>query len=286
MPTASVNNTEIYYEVHGEGPWLLFLHGETHGIEMFEHQLPHFAQRYKCLAYYRRGHGKSACPPYGYSLWNQSHDLIALLDHLGIEQTIIVAVAMSTTIGATVAIHYPERVRALVMASWYELDGYPRLEERRKKHPITFANLHLMMCRKLEAEGREALAEFLSREYKTYMPIFPHDAAVREKVARMFASHPPEHYVQSAEFYTSIPYLIAQMGGVRCPVLGICGDDDPSPDNPALLAHLSNFRQAWIKGARRFTMMEQPEVFNRELDAFLETLTPRDQAASVGVRTC
>jgi pimeloyl-ACP methyl ester carboxylesterase len=66
------------------------------------------------------------------------------------------------------------------------------------------------------------------------------------------------------------------MGGVRCPILGICGDEDPSPDNPALLARLPNFRQAWIKGARRFTMMEQPQAFNRELDAFLGALDARD----------
>src|SRR5262245_15958773 len=107
MPTARVNHCEIHYEVQGAGPWLVFIHGETHGIEMFEHQVPHFARRYRCLAYFRRGHGKSQCPPYGYSLWNQSHDLIGLLDHLRIKRAIIVAVAMSTTVAATCAIHYP-----------------------------------------------------------------------------------------------------------------------------------------------------------------------------------
>ena len=275
MPTAKVNNCEIYYELEGAGEWIVFIHGETHGIEMFEHQLPHFARRYRCLAYYRRGHGKSGCPAYGYSLWNQSHDLVCLLDHLGIERAVIVAVAMSTTVAATVAIHHPRRVRAMVLASWYELDGFPRPEERRKKHPISFAELHLTMGRILAAEGREGLVAFLMREYETYFPIFPKDAGVREKVARMFASHPAAHYVQSAEFYTSIPYLIAAMGAVRCPVLGICGSDDPSPDNPALLAHLPNFRQAWIAGARRFALMEQPEAFNREVDAFLAALEAR-----------
>jgi 3-oxoadipate enol-lactonase len=272
MPTATVNNCEIHYEVQGAGPWLVFIHGETHGIEMFEHQLPYFARRYRCLAYYRRGHGKSQCPPYGYSLWNQSHDLVGLLDHLAIERAIIVAVAMSTTVGATLAIHYPQRVSALALASWYELDGYPLLEQRRKKHRISFAELHLMMGRVLEENGRDGLAEFLEREHETYFPIFPRDSAVREKVVRMFASHPLAHYVQSAEMYTSIPHLVGQMGGVRCPILGICGDEDPSPDNPALLAHLPNFRQVWIKGARRFTMMEQPEAFNSALDTFLGAL--------------
>lgn len=272
MPTARVNHCDIYYEEHGAGPCVVFIPGETHGIELFEHQLPHFARRFRCLSYYRRGHGKSGCPPYGYSLWNQTQDLVALLDHLGIGRAAIVAVAMSTTVAATYALLRPERVRGLVLASWYELDGYPLLEERRSKHPVTFAELHLMMGRMLEAEGREALARYLDENYERVLPIFPRDAAVRAKLARMFASHPRAHYVQSAEFYTSIPDLIREMGRIACPILGICGDDDPSPDKPERLAHLPNFRQAWIKGARRFTMMEQPEAFNREIGAFLDGL--------------
>ncbi|MFO0986359.1 MAG: alpha/beta fold hydrolase [Alphaproteobacteria bacterium] len=272
MPKATVNNCDIHYETQGEGPCVLFIPGETHGIEMFEHQLPYFARRFRCVSYYRRGHGKSACPPYGYSLWNQTQDLVALLDHLGIQRVAIVAVAMSTTVAATYALLRPERVRALVLSSWYELDGYPLLEERRKKHRLSFADLHLLMGRKMEAEGADGLARYLDENYEQLMPIFPTDPAVRAKVARMFASHPREHYVQSAEFYTSIPNLVREMDRVRCPILGICGTDDPSPDKPERLAHLPNFRQAWIRGARRFALLEQPDAFNREIEAFLDGL--------------
>lgn len=272
MPTARVNNCDLYYEVQGAGPCVVFIPGETHGIEMFEHQLPHFARRFRCISYYRRGHGKSGCPPYGYSLWNQTQDLVALLDHLAIERAAIVAVAMSTTVAANYALLRPERVRALALASWYELDGYPLLEERRKKHRTSFADLHLMMGRMLETDGREALERYLYENYEQVLPIFPRDGTVRAKLARMFASHPREHYVQSAEFYTSIPNLIHDMGRVACPILGICGDEDPSPDQPERLAHLPNFRQAWIEGARRFALMEQPDAFNREIGAFLDGL--------------
>jgi len=52
-----VNNCRIEYELTGAGPPVVFIHGESHGIEMFQHQLPHFAKTHRCLAYYRRGHG-------------------------------------------------------------------------------------------------------------------------------------------------------------------------------------------------------------------------------------
>ena len=88
----------------------------------------------------------------------------------------------------------------------------------------------------------------------------------------MFASHAPGHYVKSAEFYTSLPNLLPQMHQIQCPILGICGTEDPSPDDPKVLAHLADYRQAWIEGARRFTMIEKPAAFNAEMEKFLSSL--------------
>ena len=273
MPIAQVNGCRFYYEAAGNGDPLVFIHGETHGTALFEGQLPHFAQRYRCLTYDRRGHARSEVPLYGYSLWNQTHDLKCLLDFLGIERPIIVAVAMSTTIGTTFALEYPDRVRALVLCSWYELDGFPLLEQRRKAHQMSFADLHLKLRDILLERGREGLEAFMEQNAATLLPIFsPDKPEVRRKLVELFASHTPEHYIQSAEFYTSIPDLRSQLHRIKCPLLGICGTDDPSPDRPELLCDVPQFRQEWIKGARRFTMMEYPAEFNATLDKFLATL--------------
>ena len=101
---------------------------------MFEEQFATFQGNYRCVAYYRRGHGKSELAPYGYSLRNQMLDLGGLLDYLEVRHAVIVAVAMATTIAASYALEYPGRVRGLVLASWYELDGYPLMERRRQKN--------------------------------------------------------------------------------------------------------------------------------------------------------
>jgi 3-oxoadipate enol-lactonase len=273
MPIATVNSCGFYYETAGSGPPLVFIHGETHGTRLFEAQMPHFSRTHKCFTYDRRGHGRSDVPLYGYSLWNQTHDLKCLLDHAGIDRLVIVAVAMSTTIGATFTLQYPDRVQALVLCSWYELDGFPLLENRRKAHQMSFADLHLKMREILLARGRDGLERYLEENFATILPIFPPDKPeVRRKLVELFASHSPEHYVQSAEFYTSMPNLRAQMHRVKCPVLGICGTDDPSPDKPEFMSDLPQFRQEWVEGARRFTMMECPEKFNAILDRFLKTL--------------
>jgi pimeloyl-ACP methyl ester carboxylesterase len=274
MPLARVNDCNIYYEMHGSGPDLVFVHGETHSAALFDEQIRYFSQRYRCLVYDRRGHRRSELTPYGYSLWNQTNDLISLMEMLQVQRAVIVAVAMSTPLAVSYALERSSAVRALALASWYELDGYPLLERRRQKHAMSFGDLHLLMLEKLRSLGRAGLKRYMDREYEKVFPIFPEDAIVRTKLIDIFASHPPGHYVKSGEYYTSLPNLLPAMSEISCPILGICGRDDPSPDRPELLQHLANFKEVWIKGARRFTMMEAPEEFNSALESFLGELPP------------
>lgn len=272
MPSAKINGCELYYEIQGSGPTVVFVHGETHGIEMFEEPIAQFSREYRCITYYRRGHGKSELPPYGYSLWNNYVDLAELMDRLEIKQAVFVAVAMSTPLVSTYALHHPDRVRALILSSWYEIEGYPLLERRRKTKGVFMGDIRMKMEEILKTKGRKALEEWTEESWESMFPIFPKEASARAKVVRMFTSHHPGHYVKSAEYYTSLPNLIPQMHLIKCPILGICGTEDPSPDDPKMLAHLPAFRQEWIQGSRRFPMVEDPKTFNAVLGSFLAEL--------------
>jgi pimeloyl-ACP methyl ester carboxylesterase len=179
---------------------------------------------------------------------------------------------MGNAVAVSYALYQPERVRGLVLAAWYELDGYPLLEQRRKAHRMSFAELHLKMSEIRRTEGQQALLDFIEREAEVLFPIFPQEPALRSRMAHMVASHPEGHYVQALEHLTSVPNLVPEVHRIHCPILGICGANDPSPDRPELLAHVPNFTQAWIEGARRFTVMERPEEFNRIAGEFLDTL--------------
>ena len=268
MPIARANGTALYYELHGDGPTLLLLHGENHGIEMFEQQVEHFSPRYRCLTYYRRGHGRSASAPYGYSVWNQTLDLVGLLDELDLDRVALLAVAMSTPIAVTFTAAHPQRVDALALASWYELDGYPRLEDRRRASS-SFPALSMMMYEISQRDGPAALESYMQEAAKAEFPILPEDPQLRTMLIRMFTGHPPQRYLQAAEYCTSLPPLTPLLRQVACPVLGICGTDDPSPDRPENLAGMPHFRQAWIDGARRFPTVERPAAFNALLADFL-----------------
>jgi 3-oxoadipate enol-lactonase len=273
MPIANVNDCEFYYEMSGTGPDVVFIHGEDHSIEIFEHQIAHFLKRYHCTTYDRRGHSRSQLTPYGYSLHNQTLDLTGLLDRLQIQRPVIVAAAMGVPIATSFTLANPDRVRGLALISRYELDGYPLMEERRRnKHPSTFAQFHMQEFEAMRDGGPNGLVEFFRKGGDALLPILPTHPEVRERVMRMIASHAPEHYIKAAEFYTSLPNLAPRLKEINCPILGICGTDDPSPDNPEPLADTNNFEQVWIPGARRFSMLEAPLAFNAALDRFLGTL--------------
>src|SRR5580692_711060 len=113
MPVTRLNNCDIYYEQHGSGLDLVFVHGETHSAALFDEQIRHFSKRYRCLVYDRRGHRRSELTPYGYSLWNQTNDLIGLIETLQVQRPVIIAVAMSTPIAVTCALERPADVRGL-----------------------------------------------------------------------------------------------------------------------------------------------------------------------------
>jgi hypothetical protein len=39
MPIIQANGCDFYYEQHGQGRDMVFIHGEIHGLEYWEHQL-------------------------------------------------------------------------------------------------------------------------------------------------------------------------------------------------------------------------------------------------------
>ena len=203
MPTIQANGCDFYYELEGDGPDLVFIHGEIHGLEYWEHQIPDFARDHRCFAYNRRGHAKTGSTSYGFSLVNQTRDLAHLIDHFRLQRPVLIAVAFGTTIAANYAIQYPDRVSGLVLVAWSEMHDAMQYFERWKKYNQRAADV-------LENRGRDALISLLRDEGgKTIYRVIPVDSPLREKVIQMFASHPLEEYRHGMlEFGSSVPDLV------------------------------------------------------------------------------
>lgn len=116
MPLAAVNGTEIYYEVHGNGPPLVLAHGVGGNHSIWWQQIPYLSQWYTIVTFDHRGFGRSKEIPEGPHRKDYVGDLLGLMDHLEIEQAALVAQSMGGTSCLAMTAWHPERVVALVMS--------------------------------------------------------------------------------------------------------------------------------------------------------------------------
>jgi alpha-beta hydrolase superfamily lysophospholipase len=109
VPYAAVNGLNMYYEVHGDGPPLLLLHGGSGSIP--ERWIPFFADRFQVIAIEQMGHGRTADNvdrPFHYH--DMAEDTVELMRQLEIGRGVVVGYSDGGIIGLDMAIHHPARV--------------------------------------------------------------------------------------------------------------------------------------------------------------------------------
>lgn len=109
----------VAYRVHGEGPRPIVL---THGLLMDGRMYTPLARRlvecgHRVIAVDMLGHGDSDQPHdmTAYSMPQFGRDVVALLDHLGVDQAVIGGTSLGANVSLEVAVAAPDRVRALVV---------------------------------------------------------------------------------------------------------------------------------------------------------------------------
>ncbi|HHD7473857.1 TPA: alpha/beta fold hydrolase [Klebsiella oxytoca] len=113
MPKVQVQDAEIYYEIHGEGHPLIFIHGGGGNTMAWFQQVPFFAKNYKVVTVDLRGFKNSPCAP------GLAHprffydDMLAILDAEGFDRAAFVCQSLGAWAGLPVAVRSPERVSCL-----------------------------------------------------------------------------------------------------------------------------------------------------------------------------
>lgn len=92
---AKEEKISLYYEDHGKGQPIVLIHGWPLSHKMWEHQVPVFVEAgYRVITYDRRGFGQSDRPWTGYDYDTLAQDLNALIQHLDLENLILVGFSM------------------------------------------------------------------------------------------------------------------------------------------------------------------------------------------------
>ncbi len=103
----------------GAGPPLVLMHGFPDNLHLYDRLVPHLASR-RVVTFDFLGWGASDKPAgYPYTATNQTGDLDAVIDQLGLEQVVLVAHDASGPPAIDWALAHPERVAALVLLNTY-----------------------------------------------------------------------------------------------------------------------------------------------------------------------
>jgi pimeloyl-ACP methyl ester carboxylesterase len=88
----TTDHTRLFYTEGGQGAPIVFVAGAWLDSRMWEFQLPSLVdQGCRCIAYDRRGHGRSDCSWDGYDYDTLADDLATLLNHLDLHGVLLVS---------------------------------------------------------------------------------------------------------------------------------------------------------------------------------------------------
>jgi len=117
--TASVGDIALAYQLRGDGPPLLLLHGFTGCGDDFVHffDVDALASDYQLIVPDLRGHGRTASIGAGFSHRQCAVDVLALLDLLGIDRCRAIGLSLGGNTLLHLATLAPDRVDAMVCVS-------------------------------------------------------------------------------------------------------------------------------------------------------------------------
>lgn len=114
MPFITVNDTELYYELSGDGTVpLALVHGSWGDHTNWNPVVGELARSFRVLSYDRRGHSQSARPKTQGSLLEDAMDLAALLEALDLGPAHVVGNSGGAAVGLWLAAERPEMLRSL-----------------------------------------------------------------------------------------------------------------------------------------------------------------------------
>jgi 3-oxoadipate enol-lactonase len=258
MPFLSLPACELYYEVNGTGPALVFAHGLGGNHLSWWQQTPYFESRYACVTFDHRGFGLSREAPDGPGADAFVDDLASLIDHLGLADVRLVAQSMGGWTCLGYALREPRRVRGLVMACTTGSLADPETEQLFAEHRAKRYEAELV-ARGIHPACGERLAHEKPALHALYrgldaLSVGLDKAALRARLGAMRTT--------PREAVAALPV----------PLLCIAGDEDVviPPEAVGVLARIvPGARFVRVRAAGHSVYWERPAVFNQVVDEFL-----------------
>ncbi|MDZ4728501.1 MAG: alpha/beta hydrolase [Xanthomonadales bacterium] len=268
----TVNGVRLAYRLEGAGIPVVFVHGEGYSHELWTEQVDAFSKDHLFISYDRRGHGSSEDPITGYSETAHANDLNALLLHLGIRNAHFVVNSRGGSIIIQFLKMYGDKVRSITFAdatiplvaiseqsAFYKVVPYlfgppPGLEQAAKGREGATKSSFTRV-----AQSRPEVFAVLQRMSQQYSPLVSMDPQRSDMSDAIHIGPWNDHdFPNMSRMSQPILLLVAELSDIFF-------------KEGAAAAHRlwPNTRLETIAGTDHLLMLEEPEVFNQKVLAFI-----------------
>ncbi|MCF8412779.1 MAG: alpha/beta hydrolase [Melioribacteraceae bacterium] len=263
-----LDDAEIYYEVKGDGPPIIFIHGLGGNHLSWWQQIPHFVDRYKCINFSHRGFSLSTnhSNKIGHEVF--ADDLSQLIEMLNLKDVYIVAQSMGGWTALTYFLKNVSNVKAVVMASTsgtidFKKINHPQIEKLGEWENWSGEEMkRLKNAEVLNAIGFEMAKTqpALSLNYEQIYNLTPY--SYKETIRTDIKSN----RIQSPDV----------LNEVDTPFLFITGENDvsfPAIGGEAMASVMKNAKWINFKNTGHSVYFERADEFNKSVDEFISIIS-------------
>lgn len=264
MPFAtSADGSQIYYEMHGGGPAVAFVHGSGGHHAAWWQQVPHLMDRYTVITMDLRGFGRSDASMDEFDSRSFPDDILAVLRAAGAGPSVLVGQSIGAAAALKVALRAPELAAGVVLA--HSLGGID--------HPELAARVR---ADRAEAEKVPVLDRLLT-------PAFRRRDPAKTFLFRQMGTFNVAKMADLRNLNVDGP-SVEQVRAAHLPLCLLAGELDAVLSAETVRAAGALLPEAVLEivpGAPHSMYWEAPELFNQALDRFLTSVHPIPANAEV-----
>lgn len=272
MAYVETNGAETYYERHGEGRPIIFVHGLTMDRRTWQPQVDALSNEYEVITYDYRGHGKTNTgDPSNYSVSLLVDDLRALVEELEVNDPILCGHSYGGLIIAEYAHQYPDDVAALVFAEARTDVGEKVWERAFIRLQPTIQRLEEIVGEDRVERARLAIVKRLEDAERAANPEVD-DLGMTVSEYEDDASEQVDRDVKTALLRAGNEYIGTTPTAFHVPVLYVYGEEGADligGKAEQLRRAPTDVRVREIETADHFVSLQRPEEFNGVLGDFL-----------------
>ncbi len=248
---------QLYYEEYGSGFPVIFLHGFPFDHTIWEPVIPLLADKARLILPDLRGHGRSPMPEGIYSMRLMAEDVLALMNTLKIERTILVGHSMGGYASLAFAQAYPHHLAGLGLVATQAGADAP---ERRQARYQT--------AEEVGRKGVKVVAQNMA-------PKATRNPDLVKPLQKLIMQNKPKGVIASLKGMAERPDALEWLSTISIPTVVVAGEEDAFVARERAQTMAQLLGKGWLiqlPGVGHMPMMEAPQATADALNQLIQTV--------------